>query len=176
LAANEYTPQDALDVLMGALRRRNEQLAIHIQSVVDAGKDVYEDESFGVRRRNKKRSYRRTVQYDYEEALQVAIHALQAYFVEQPLFIDSCTRNMTSTRIDTSQSFRSRWYAANEQPEERGAESKELPRKIEIELKTETQISESNEEVFDLQPRDPAQIDSQRENISKLKELLTFEV
>ena len=97
MAANEYTPQQAFEVLMNHLRKRDGQLATHIQAVVDAGKDVDETQQVG-QRRKRSRSYRRTVPYSYEEASLVALDALQAYFVEQPLFIDSCAKNMAAQK------------------------------------------------------------------------------
>jgi hypothetical protein len=175
MAVNEYTPQQAFEVLMNHLRERDGLLATHIQAVVDAGKDVDETQQVG-KRRKRSRSYRRTVPYSYEEASQVALEALQAYFVEQPLFIDSCARNMTATEVGSTPLPRNRWQAAEGHSDEAAIETVGQRKRIEIELRTETQISEPNQEMFELREIDVTQIGKQRSNIAQLKTLLNFEV
>ena len=76
MSTHEYDAHDALDLLMRKLNERDEQLARQIQSAIDVGKDVEEKERFA--RRKKPRVYRRTVRFSDEEALDVAIAALQA--------------------------------------------------------------------------------------------------
>lgn len=174
MAVNEYTPQQAFEVLMDRLRKRDEQLAAHIQAVVDAGKDVDETQQVG-KRRKRSRSYRRTVPYGYDEALQVALDALQAYFVEQPLFIDSCAKNMATTELASLRPPRARWQASEGYNDEAASENVGKRKKIEIELRTETQISERNEEMFALHEIDVTQIEKQQNNIAQLRSLFDFE-
>lgn len=175
MAANEYTPQQAFEVLMNHLRKRDGQLATHIQAVVNAGKDVDETQQVG-QRRKRSRSYRRTVPYSYEEASLVALDALKAYFVEQPLFIDSCVKNMAATEVGITRPPRSRWQAVEGHSGEAAIESMGQRKRIEIELRTETQISEPNQEMFELREIDVTQIEKQRDNLTQLKGLLDFEV
>lgn len=174
MAVNEYTPQQAFEVLINHLRKRDGQLATHIQGVVDAGKDV--DETQQVGRRKRSRSYRRTVPYSFEEALQVALDALQAYFVEQPLFIDSCAKNMATTEVGSTPLSRNRWQAVEGHNDEAAIETIGQRNRIEIELRTETQLSEPNQEMFELREIDVTQIDKQRSNIAQLKTFFNFEV
>lgn len=173
MAVYEYTSQQAFEVLMDHLRKRDEQLAMHIQAVVDAGRDVDETQQVG-KRRKRTRSYRRTVPYGYEEALQVALDALQAYFVEQPLFFDSCAKNMATTELASLQPSRARWQTVEEHSVEAAIETIGERKRIEIELRTETQISERNEEMFELQEIDVGQIEKQRNNIAQLRKLVDF--
>src|SRR5690242_17055824 len=93
MSSHEYSPQQALDVLMRKLQARDETLAAQVQSAIDAGKDVTETER-ATDRRKKDRVYRKTVPFTHDEALQVALDALQANFVEQPLFVDSAADNL----------------------------------------------------------------------------------
>lgn len=174
MAVNEYSPQQAFEVLMDHLRRRDGQLATHIQAVVDAGKDVDETQQVG-KRRKRSRSYRRTVPYGYEEALQVALDALQAYFVEQPLFIDSCAKNMAATELGALRPSRARWQAVESHGDDAAIESLGERKRIEIELRTETQISERKEEMFELKEIDVTQIEKQQSNIAQLRNLFDFE-
>ncbi|MGA2050836.1 MAG: hypothetical protein ABSG96_24330 [Terracidiphilus sp.] len=175
MSINEYTPQQAFEVLMTHLRKRDEQLATHIQAVVDAGKDVDETQQVG-KRRKRSRSYRRTVPYDYEEALQAALDALQAYFVEQPLFIASSAKNMAATELGNTQPSRTRWQAVEGHWDEVVSKSVNERKRIEIELRTETQISERNEEMFELQEIDVTQIEEQQKNVAQLRNLLDLRI
>lgn len=174
MAVNEYTPQQAFEVLMDHLRKRDEQLATNIQAVVDAGKDVDETQQVG-KRRKRSRSYRRTVPYGYEEALQVALDALQAYFVEQPLFIDSCAKNMAATELSAPRPSRTHWQAVESHGDDTAIERVGERKRIEIELRTETQISERKEEMFELKEIDVTQIEKQQSNIAQLRNLFDFE-
>jgi hypothetical protein len=96
MAPHEYNAREALDLLMHKLNEHDEQLARQIQSAIDVGKDVEERERFG--RRTKSRVYRRAVRFSDEEALDVAIAALQACFVEQPLFVNSAQSDFRAPR------------------------------------------------------------------------------
>src|SRR6267378_472492 len=93
----DYTPEDALNILMAKLRAKDSELAVEIQAAIDQGKDIQQTEP--AKGRKKARSYRKTVPYSRQEALQVAIDALNAYFVEQPLFMNSCHDNMAQAVV-----------------------------------------------------------------------------
>lgn len=101
---HDYTPQQALDALMKQLRARDNLLASRVQAVVDAGKDISETEP-AIDRRKKPRIYRKTVPFSHEEALQAAIDAFQAYFLEQPLFANSAADNFHKAAIGVSTGF-----------------------------------------------------------------------
>lgn len=77
MPVNQYTPQQALDLLMEKLAARDETLAAQVQAALDAGKDVSETEP-ATHRRKKARVYRKTVPFTHKEALQIALDALQA--------------------------------------------------------------------------------------------------
>lgn len=99
MSEHDYTPEAALELLFRKLAERDTPLAAQIRTAVDQGNDIQETESINGSRRRKFRVYRKTVPYPYEEALQVAINALAAYFVEQPMFVDSCLRNMAPSPL-----------------------------------------------------------------------------
>ena len=77
MPALEYTPQQALEILMKKLGSRDEALAAQIQAAIDAGKDVSETEP-AIDRRKKARVYRKTVPFTHEEALQIALYRLNS--------------------------------------------------------------------------------------------------
>lgn len=94
MSAHGYTAAQALEVLLRKLSERDPDLAQHVRYAIDAGKDVEERERFPGHK--KLRVYRKVVRLTDEEALQVALNALQAYFVEQPLFVNSAAENFRS--------------------------------------------------------------------------------
>jgi len=132
-----YSPQEALDLLIRKLNERDQELAVHVRAAVNAGTDVQEVEQPRGRETNKPRSYRRTVPYFPEQALQVALDALRAHFVEQPLFINSLLDNMVQASL----------VAVTPDSSSRAEYDKPIPIKtegiekaIEIELYAETQL------------------------------------
>jgi hypothetical protein len=189
IPTHEYTPQQALDLLMRKLVAGNRDLATHIQAAIDAGKDISEIERT-TDRRKKPRRYRKTVPFSHEEALQVALDALQAYFVEQPLFVSSASEELAKTPLGSVQpgpdgdlfmppSGISPGPQASSPPQEepetvirtQAGEEK----RIEIELRTETQITSSTDETLRLIQMPQDAIEAQRENIRHLRELIRFQ-
>src|SRR5262245_28653045 len=99
MSQNDYTPEQALTLLIDKLTQADTELARQVREAVNTGRDIQETEQSDRRRRKKVRSYRRTVPYAPEQALQIAINVLKAHFVEQPLFINSCNDNMAQAAI-----------------------------------------------------------------------------
>jgi len=168
----DYTPEQALNTLMGKLKERDEQLAAQIQAAIDAGKDVEESEPV-YDGRKKQRYYRKTVPFTIEEALQVALDALQAYFVEQPLFIESSAENLKKAAIGVPKWPADR-FATKEERDEVQLEAENADKPVEIEIQTETKISRTEQETFSLKRTSREQIDHQAKNISRLRELTSF--
>lgn len=177
---HDYSAQVALELLMRKLAERDPDLAAHVRAVVDQGKDVQETEAPTRGRTTKSRVYRKTVPYPYDEALSVALNALAAYFIEQPLIVDSCLDNMRKTAVGSPRGFR---YAGS--PEKStlvgvipGTEMRD--KDVQIELRTETQLSpeiQLSPTIRETQPlhrADDGQIEQQRANLARLKALLDF--
>ena len=94
---HDYSPREALVLLLTKVRERDPELARHLQSSIDTGKDVSEKEYLP--NRKKPRVYRRTVRFTDEEALRIATEGLQAHFVEQPLFITSAAHQFAAAAL-----------------------------------------------------------------------------
>jgi hypothetical protein len=180
MSDHEYTPHVAFELLMRKLAERDHALAEHVRAVVNQGRDMQETESSNRGRNKKYRVYRKTVPYPYDEALQVALDALAACFIEQPLFVESCLDNMAKAPVGRPKDFR---YAKSSEDRTLlgilpGTEMTE--KDVRIELRTETQLSteiEISPSVDDTQPlrRFPADaITEQRTNLRRLKALLDF--
>lgn len=149
---------------MQKLHQRDERLSEQIQSAIDAGKDVEESAPVEARRKNR-RVYRKTVRFTDEEALQVALDALRAYFVEQPLFVRSAAKNFTLAAVDASGQP---WSTLPAQ------EDKRFEGVLEIELQTETRISQAEQQTFPLKPASDMEIEEQKAHVSRLAELFSF--
>jgi hypothetical protein len=168
-----YSAEQALAVLIKKIREQDERLAAHIQAAIDAGKDVKETAP-AIDQRKKPRVYRKTVPFSHEEALQVALDALRAYFVEQPLFINSVADNLAKAAVGVPTERRPARQMSAEKPEPVSLEQVGEEKRVEIELQTETQISRSGEETMPLKRLAKEQIEVQRENIARLRKLTDF--
>jgi hypothetical protein len=171
---HRYTPQQALDLLMEKLRARDETLAAQVQAAIDAGKDVSEAEPT-TDRRKKPRYYRKTVPFTHEEALQIALDALQACFVEQPLFMTSAADSLAKAAIGVPERRMPVFRRNNDETEPVSLEGEGSDKAVEIELQTETQISRTGEETILLKRVSMEQIDEQRWHIAQLRKLTHFE-
>lgn len=168
---HQYNVEQALDTLMGKLRARDESLATHIQAAIDAGKDVSETEP-SQDRRKKERVYRKAVPFTRKEALQVALDALQAYFVEQPLFVDSAASNLAKAAVGVP--VERQHMGGAEEPEAVSVQQTGEEKLVEIELQTETQLDKSGEATMLLNRMPKNQIEMQQRHIAKLRSLVDF--
>ncbi len=174
---HQYTPQQALDLLMKKLSAREETLAAQVQAAIDAGKDVSETEP-AIDRRKKARVYRKTVPFTHEEALQIALDALQAYFVEQPLFVGSAADNLAKSAIGVPKHNLPNWAyspaASASEPEPVSLERENEEKAVVIEMQTETQLSRTGEETIPLKRMSKELIDAQRHHVAELRKLTNF--
>lgn len=177
---NEYSPEEALGVLMRKIRERDELLAEQVQAAIDAGKDISEVER-SMDRRKKERVYRKTVPFTHEEALEIAVDVLQAHFVEQPLFVESAAINFTkaglahpSERLHRSGFGLPRLNSSKER-EKVAVDQVGEKKAIEIELQTETQIKKSGPATQTMQELAPAEIEERRQQLSTLREMVDFQ-
>lgn len=173
MAVHDYSPQAALDLLMKKVSERDRVLGERIQQVVNAGKDVKETEPKRGRRKHS-RSYRKTVPYTYEEAIEVSLAALRAYFVEQPLFLNSCLDEMAAIANEKSAAF---GWSLYEEVELQGDEgTRTIEKLVEIELRTETQISmaSEDEDIVMIKRTDGRAIEEQKGNLERLRSLMDF--
>lgn len=172
---HDYTPSEALELLMRKLQEKDARIAQNIQSIIDSGQDIQEEQTSN-RRGKKKRAYRRTVPFTTEEALEVALKALNSYFVEIPLFINSATENFKESSITVSsqpEESSTRSNSVNERSRITLAGVQEKKR-IEFELQTETQISRNEQETLPISSFEEEQIDRQRSNLKRIQFLLNF--
>jgi hypothetical protein len=169
---NQYSAQEALQLLMRKLRGQDPELAAEVQAAIDAGKDVSETKPIPGRRKG--HIYRRTVPFSHEEALQVAMDALQAYFVEQPMFVDAAADNLAQSAIGVPANDRSVAQVNRQQDEPLSLEGRGLEKAIEIEIQTETQISRTGDETLPLKRVPKQLIEEQHQQIIHLRDLLDF--
>jgi len=181
MSSHEYTPQQALELLIRKINEHDSQLATRVQEVFDAGKDVEEIEPSRGRSR-KPRSYRKSVPYSYEEALRVAVGALEAYSIEQPLFVDSCLDNMAQVVLGEARDslyspFVGRKPDAGIDPKSKGQEKSvqiELRTGTQIEVRLGTDLAQRNQEVLPLQRIEARRVQEQRRHFEQLRPLIDF--
>lgn len=170
MTEHEYSAQDALERLLRLIERKDSRLADEVRASIDAGKDVEESDSPTGRRR-KARRYRKSVRLSDQEALDAALKVLEAYFVEQSLFALSAHANFYEAALVVENGFWQKLRVHSSDEAERIGE----PKEIAIDLRPETQITGSTDEIWILKPDTPDQLLSQQGNIRRLRVLLGFE-
>lgn len=171
MASHEYSPRHALALLLKKVRDRDPDLAIGLEAVIDTGKDVFLPTA------KEPREYRKTVQFSDEEALEVALLALRAHFVEQPRLATSAMSEFEKAALETEGN---RWNdeSLNQSPSPPG-EVGSLSIRVEFELQTETQVAPKDEQTVaqtvPLSPPEKGFLDEQQANIDRLTALLRFE-
>lgn len=171
MPSHDYSPRVALETLIRKVGERDAELARHLQSAIDSGKDVSERQHSP--RRKRPRLYRKTVRFSDEEALRIAIEALQAHFVEQPLFVMSASRHFAAAALGDHVDP---WRVTRAEPQKTvPAETVGAEKALEIEVQTETQISRADEQTVRLTPPAADALKQQRDHIARLLELTRFE-
>ena len=168
---HDYSPREALVLLLTKVRERDPELARHLQSSIDTGKDVSEKEYLP--NRKKPRVYRRTVRFTDEEALCIATEGLQAHFVEQPLFITSAAHQFAAAALGDRADLRR--VTSSEAQAVASTEGVGIEKQLEVELQTETQISQANQQNVRLLPPTEDALKQQRLHVERLFELVTFD-
>src|SRR6266446_4173863 len=175
MPSHEYTPQQALELLLRKLTAQEIILAQEVQAAIDAGKDIEEAER-AIGRRRKPRVYRRTVTLSFEEALQVALNVLQAHFVEQPLFVFSQADNFSKAAIGIPAQQNLGWSAGNLESERLSLEAENTEKAVEVEVQPETRISTGSDAPIPPKQVPQEQINEQLRNIQRLRDLTDFTV
>jgi hypothetical protein len=179
MPTHEYSAQTALQLIMQKLSRV-EELADTVQAAVDAGKDkdVQADET-DERGKNTIREYRKTVPYTYGEAIGVALAALEAYFIVQPLCRNSCFDNFAGAAVGVprrspSKIEQGRIFGFDPQ-------SVDTKKSVQIELRTETQLLPETSglqiagEVYELEQFSARDVQVEQDNLAQLRQLLNFD-
>jgi hypothetical protein len=162
------TAEVAFAVLMRKVREKDAELAARVQAAVDAGKDVEETEPFPGGRKEKLRSYRKTIPYSYKEGFQVALDALAAYFVEQPLFINSSLDNIAQAALERPNRLIHNLPADKRPTNWFAEETKGREKPVEVEVRLATQISQPTEETFTVRRVPQEQLQEQQRNLNGL--------
>jgi len=166
-----YTAREALESLLAIVQIRDIELAKELHAAIDVGKDAFE---LADSNRKKQRSYRKTVAFTYEEALQVAVDALQAYFVEQPLFVNSALENLRKTAMEGADNAEVQWNVESVKREQLSTQPPGEEKDVEFEIQTETQIERGGDESLKVARIPVTEIQEQQENIGTLRILLDF--
>jgi hypothetical protein len=169
MATNDVSAREALAILLRKLHDADPVLEERVRAAIDAGHDVEEQQQPATRKR-RPRVYRRTVRLTDRQALQVALDVLKAYFVEQPLFIDSATRDFREAAVSDSQ--QPLFAGLREDVRSDTREGVGTEKALEVELQIETQITPADSPTLRLSAPDHSELEQQEANIVKLETLL----
>ena len=152
---DKFSPEEALAILMEGLRKKSEELASEVQNANDSGTADFlgtTDKQTRPRASSRRGPLR---PLSHEEAVEVALHVLQSYFIEQPLLEKSAVENLTFPD------------ASEEIPPSPPVEEVTF----EFDFRTETQMEEVDEHLFRLKGEEETSIEQQRQNLASLREL-----
>src|ERR1700722_3080945 len=172
MGIHAYNSEQALELLIKKLTDADATLADVVQAAIDAGKDVSEVEPT-TNRRKKARRYRKTVPFSREEALRIALDALQAYFIEQPLFAGAAADSFAEAAIGVPPQ-RVYSYRVVGDAGSLTLEGKGVDKDVEFEEQTETQLSRTGVETIPLKRTSQEQINEQRHHVAILRDMIDF--
>ena len=172
MSVHEYSQEKALKILLEKVKERGKLLAARIQASIDAGKDTTLTQE-AADRRQKPRTYRKTVPYTHEEALGVAVDVLQACFIDLTLCINSTSADFEEAAVGIPKRKPGSTVLGKEE-KMLETEAKGKTKLLEIEGKTETQIALEDVHPFRIELTDEKLIDEQKDNLIRLQELTTF--
>ena len=172
MPSHDYSPREALDLLLRKVEARSPELASLLQSAIDVGKDVSE-EAPSTGGRKKPRFYRKAVRLSDEEALRIATEGLRAHFVEQPLFTTSAVQEFKEAALgDRADSGR---HLSSDKPALARFEGVRVEKQLEVELQTETQVLTADEPTVRLSSPAEDVLEQQKKNVERMFELFTFD-
>jgi hypothetical protein len=173
MSNQDYNAEQALELLMRKVRGRDATLADSIQDAIDEGKDITEIDA-PRDRRQKARSYRKTVAFTHEEALEVAVRALEAHFVEVPLFINSAVDDFTHSAIGIPEQKQAIPLIGVDESEIVVEQAQGEPKEIDVQLQPETRLSGTELMPLRLKPIPLDEVEEQKNNLNNLSDMLKF--
>ena len=171
MSDHDYTAEQALDLLLRKLDATSADLGAQVRAAIDTGKDIEEEEPHRSRRK-KVRRYRKSVRLSAKEALAAAVDVLQAHLIEQPLFVTSAMDHARAAALAGPQDMYDAMGAGQvTQLPDSGLGAEKI---LEVELRAETQLTAGGDETYRLRRPNPSELAEQRENVSRLRNFLTF--
>lgn len=169
--SNEYTDEEALATLIRKLEERDTALAVHVQGVINAGRDIEEREPVA-RGSRRLRTYRRTVPFSPDEALQTAVEVLRAYFIELPQIVNSTLDDFRPVALARPGDAWSP-FGTTTGEEDLVLEALGVDKEVQIEIETETQITPRGDREYLALARTPQDlIEVQLSNLARLGDLI----
>jgi len=174
---HEYSPADALQLLLDKISKRDPLLVERIKSAIDAGTDIEEHEMTRATGKRRRRVYRKHVAYSGEEALNVAVGVLRAHFLELPQIVNATADAFKSPGVGPGLNARelgsSRIRGAiTPEPTQLAGEDKPLA--IEVETEAALALTTGNVPPQHLHRYNPVSIEEIARLFESLESLTTF--
>jgi hypothetical protein len=186
---NDYTPKEALDLLIQKIEPVSPDLAKRIQLAIDSGKDVQAEEANlpgAGRRGSRRRFYRKHVAYSDEEALNVALGVLESHLVESRMLVRAAHTEFRHVGLAPPKPLKPTPAPANAEQaalplemdspgEDAEVHAVEAPKAITIEAEPEATQEKRNPPDLRLETINDEQLNSLRDIFKTLKALTKFE-
>lgn len=184
----EYTPKDALALLLRLLEPKSADLTQRIRVAIDAGKDVQVEEpvSGGRGRQPRKRYYRKNEPYTDQEALDVAMTVLNSHLIEIRMLVNAAHAEFKRVGLAPPKPLKTMTAGEAQSPETLVLEmetteevanviAKDEYKAIEIEAEPETVQEKKNLPDIRFEPVSEQELTRLCEVFAKLRDLVDFE-
>lgn len=172
MAKHEYSPKQALDLLLQLIGEADQNLKIEVQDAINQGKEVSTREL--LERKKKPKNQRKIISLNEKEALEVAISALGTHFVHSPMLVNAVLSEITNCLLGSEQQIGKDLIDFDETEFVVQAEPGKSEQ-VEIELVTETQIIPTSESTITLARTSDEEIDAQQVALSRVREMTNFD-
>ncbi len=170
---HDYSPKEALDLLLNKIETKSNQLYQRMKLAIDAGKDVeIEEEQYGYGKK-KPHVYRKNVPYTDTEALRIALTVLESHLIDSRKIVDATISEFTGVAIAPAKPHE-KSGADNEDISRQRTSDKNVIKKIVIESESETVQDKRNLSAFVLEPTDPKLLAGLEALFAQLNSLTTF--
>jgi len=170
MPAHDYTPREALDLLLKKMQERFPSLYDRMKDAIDAGRDVQEKESDT---RPRGRTYRKNVPYTDPEALVVALEVLESHLIESRKLIDAANTEFTKVFVAPAKPAEAKGQDAKDLGGEE-VRNKDEAKTIEIEVEPETVLEKVNRPNVSLKSTASAELEQLESLFQELKKLIDF--
>lgn len=177
---NEYTPTEALKMLIRKAAEFDNELGETIKRAVAEGKDVQETEPSPARGR-KGRKFRKATPYSDEEALEAALSVFRAALVEIPHVANTSLDEFAKATVDEEpaelelKSDNVEFFgAASEKEPRRRLHLRDAPKEVIIDMTVETQLEADKRDDVQMPRTSEEQLTSLDDTFANLRRLTTF--
>lgn len=153
---NEFTLREALELLLRRTAEFDPDLGASIRAAIDAGRETHK--SVPRRKGAKSKTYRQVERLTDAQALEVALNVINSYTVELPSIANAALEDLEATR--------------REQRGQNGPGVPDQHAQVQLEMRTETQISDVEQETVILNRTTHQMLSIRKRQIERIRTII----